>query len=88
MRVAAQVGGQPTVELAASVSRPLGDIALVGLAGGTLGVGFFTVPFALRLSRTLACVAAGDVVVAGALVLHWRCRPRGPGAVQSGSGAG
>lgn len=38
------VGVQQTVDLAAAVSRPLGDIALVGIGGGTLGVGFFTVP--------------------------------------------
>jgi alcohol dehydrogenase, propanol-preferring len=38
------VGAQPTVELAAAVSRPLGDITLVGIGGGTLGVSFFSVP--------------------------------------------
>lgn len=46
------VGAQPTVELAAAVSRPLGDIALVGLAGGTLGVGFFTVPQEAAVATT------------------------------------
>jgi alcohol dehydrogenase, propanol-preferring len=38
------VGAQSTVELAARISRPLGDIALVGIGGGTLGVSFFSVP--------------------------------------------
>lgn len=38
------VGAQPTVELAAAVSRSLGDITLVGIGGGTLGVSFFSIP--------------------------------------------
>lgn len=46
------VGAQPTVELAAAVSRPLGDITLVGLAGGTLGVSFFTVPQEAAVATT------------------------------------
>jgi alcohol dehydrogenase, propanol-preferring len=46
------VGAQPTVELAAAVSRPLGDIALVGIGGGTLGVSFFTVPQEASVATT------------------------------------
>ena len=37
------VGAQPTVDLAAAIVRPLGDIALVGIGGGTLGVSFFSI---------------------------------------------
>lgn len=39
------VGAQATVDLAAAVARPLSDITVVGIGGGTLGVGFFTIPF-------------------------------------------
>lgn len=46
------VGAQPTVDLAAAVSRPLGDIALVGIGGGTLGVSFFTVPQEATVATT------------------------------------
>ncbi len=37
------VGAQPTVDLGAAVSRPLGDVTLVGIGGGTLGVSFFSI---------------------------------------------
>jgi alcohol dehydrogenase, propanol-preferring len=46
------VGAQPTVELAAAVSRPLGDISLVGIGGGTLGVSFFSVPQEASIQTT------------------------------------
>ena len=46
------VAVQQTVDLAAAVSRPLGDIALVGIGGGTLGVGFFTVPQEASVATT------------------------------------
>jgi alcohol dehydrogenase, propanol-preferring len=38
------VGAQQTVDLAAAIVRKLGDIALLGIGDGQLGVGFFTVP--------------------------------------------
>jgi propanol-preferring alcohol dehydrogenase len=46
------VGAQQTVDLAAAISRPLGDIALVGIGGGTLGVSFFTVPRGASVATT------------------------------------
>lgn len=46
------VGAQPTVELAAAISRPLGDISLVGIGGGTLGVSFFAVPQEASVATT------------------------------------
>lgn len=46
------VGVQQTVDLAAAVGRSLGDIALVGIGGGTLGVGFFTVPREASVATT------------------------------------
>lgn len=46
------VGAQPTVELAAKISRPLGNITLVGIGGGTLGVSFFSVPQEAAVATT------------------------------------
>lgn len=46
------VGAQPTVELAAAISRSLGDIALIGIGGGTLGVNFFSIPPEASVSTT------------------------------------
>lgn len=46
------VGAQPTVELAAAISRPLGDITLLGIGGGTLGVSFFSVPQEAAVATT------------------------------------
>lgn len=46
------VGAQPTVDLAAAVARPLSDIALVGIGGGTLGVGFFSIPYEASVATT------------------------------------
>lgn len=46
------VGSQPTVELAAAVSRVMSDIAVVGIGGGTLGVSFFGVPYEASVATT------------------------------------
>ncbi|HET9948868.1 MAG TPA: NAD(P)-dependent alcohol dehydrogenase [Longimicrobiales bacterium] len=46
------VGAQATVDLAARIGRTLGDIALVGLGGGTLGVSFFGVPQEVSVATT------------------------------------
>jgi propanol-preferring alcohol dehydrogenase len=39
------VGAEATLQLAASVARPLGHVTLVGIAGGTYPFGFFTAPY-------------------------------------------
>lgn len=44
------VGSQSTVDLARAVVTAGGDIAIVGLAGGALPVGFGTLPFEVRVS--------------------------------------
>ncbi|MGH9348295.1 MAG: NAD(P)-dependent alcohol dehydrogenase [Vicinamibacterales bacterium] len=44
------VGAPPTVDLARAVVSTGGDIAVVGLAGGTLPVGFGTLPFEVRVT--------------------------------------
>lgn len=46
------VGAQPTVELAASVVRQLGDLTIVGIGGGVLPVGFFSVPYEVSIQTT------------------------------------
>jgi propanol-preferring alcohol dehydrogenase len=43
------VGAQATLEIARAVVATGGDIAIVGLAGGLLGVGFGAVPFETRV---------------------------------------
>jgi propanol-preferring alcohol dehydrogenase len=44
------VGAQGTVDLARAVVTTGGDIAIVGLAGGALPVGFGTLPFEARVT--------------------------------------
>ena len=46
------VGSEATMQLAAAVSRPLGDVTIVGIAGGTLAFGFFSVPYEVSLQTT------------------------------------
>jgi alcohol dehydrogenase, propanol-preferring len=46
------VGVDETLQLGASVARPLGHLTLVGIGGGTLPLGFFTVPYELSVATT------------------------------------
>lgn len=46
------VGGDDTLALGAAVARPLGDLTIVGIAGGTLGVSFFSVPYEVSIQTT------------------------------------
>jgi propanol-preferring alcohol dehydrogenase len=46
------VGTNETLQLAAAVARSLGHVTLVGIGGGTLPFGFFTVPYELSLATT------------------------------------
>lgn len=66
------VGAPATVEIARSVVSTGGDVAIVGLGGGSLPVGFGTVPFEARvivpfwgtrseLAEVLALAAAGRI---------------------------
>jgi propanol-preferring alcohol dehydrogenase len=43
------VGADESLACAASCSRPLGDLTLVGVAGGSLGFGFMDVPYEVSL---------------------------------------
>jgi propanol-preferring alcohol dehydrogenase len=66
------VGTDETLRLGAAVARPLGHLTIVGIAGGTLPVGFFQVPYGLsiassywgslpELGEVLALARRGDV---------------------------
>ena len=68
------VGAAPTIELARSVARPLGDVALVGIAGGEVPFSFFSQPYEVAMATTywgtrpelvelLALAARGRVTV-------------------------
>lgn len=43
------VGVDATLALGASVGRPLGDLTIVGIGGGTLPVSFFSVPYEVSI---------------------------------------
>ena len=46
------VGSDQTLATAAAVVRPLGDLTIVGLGGGTLPVSFFAVPYEVSIATT------------------------------------
>lgn len=46
------VGSDSTLRFGAAVARSLGHLTIVGIAGGTFPVGFFTVPYELSVATT------------------------------------
>ncbi|TCB93428.1 NAD(P)-dependent alcohol dehydrogenase [Micromonospora zingiberis] len=46
------VGADATLKIAAAVARTLGDLTIVGLGGGSLSVGFFSVPYEVSIQTT------------------------------------
>jgi propanol-preferring alcohol dehydrogenase len=46
------VGNDATLRLGAAVTRQLGDLTIVGIGGGVLPVGFFTVPYEVSIQTT------------------------------------
>jgi alcohol dehydrogenase, propanol-preferring len=46
------VGSEATLALGAAVSRPLGDLTIVGIAGGTLPVSFSGIPYEVSIQTT------------------------------------
>ena len=46
------VGVDDTLRLGAAVTRPLAHLTLVGIGGGTLPVGFFTLPYEVSVAST------------------------------------
>jgi alcohol dehydrogenase, propanol-preferring len=46
------VGAEATMQLGAAVTRPLGDLTVVGIAGGSIPFGFFSVAYEVSLQTT------------------------------------
>lgn len=46
------VGVDATLQTAAAASRPMGEVTLVGIGGGSYPFGFFTVPYEVSLTTT------------------------------------
>jgi propanol-preferring alcohol dehydrogenase len=46
------VGSTATLTLARSVTRPLGDVTIVGIGGGEVPLGFFTQPYEVSIATT------------------------------------
>jgi propanol-preferring alcohol dehydrogenase len=46
------VGADATIALAISVARPLSDVTVVGIGGGTYAFSFFTVPYEVSVATT------------------------------------
>src|SRR4051794_24444005 len=46
------VGSDATMQLGVQVARPLGDLTVVGIAGGSVPFGFFSVPYEVSLQTT------------------------------------
>ena len=46
------VGSESTLAFGAAATRMLGDLTIVGIAGGTLPVSFFSVPYEVSIQTT------------------------------------
>jgi propanol-preferring alcohol dehydrogenase len=46
------VGADSTLALGAATTRTVGDLTVVGIAGGTLPVSFFSVPYEVSIQTT------------------------------------
>ncbi|MEU4775083.1 NAD(P)-dependent alcohol dehydrogenase [Micromonospora sp. NPDC023644] len=46
------VGADPTLALGVAAARTVGDLTIVGIGGGTLPVGFFSVPYEVSIQTT------------------------------------
>jgi propanol-preferring alcohol dehydrogenase len=46
------VGVDDTLRLAVAVARPLGHVTIVGIGGGSVEIGFFSVPYEVSLATT------------------------------------
>lgn len=72
------VGSDATLAAAAACARKLGDLTIVGLAGGTLPVSFFGVPFELSVQTTYwgnrhELVEVLDLAASGMILAQVRC---------------
>lgn len=46
------VGADATLAMGAAAARPMGDLSIVGIAGGTLPVSFFSIPYEVSVQTT------------------------------------
>jgi alcohol dehydrogenase, propanol-preferring len=69
------VGVDATMALAAQVARPLGDVTIVGIGGGTLPVSFFSVPYEVSI-QTVYWGNRSELVALLDLAARGRVRPR------------
>ncbi len=46
------VGADATLRLGVAAARTVGDLTIVGLGGGSLSVGFFSVPYEVSIQTT------------------------------------
>jgi propanol-preferring alcohol dehydrogenase len=46
------VGADATIELARAAARPLGDVTIVGIAGGSVPLSFFSQPYEVSIQTT------------------------------------
>jgi propanol-preferring alcohol dehydrogenase len=89
------VGGDATMQLGVQVARPLADVTIVGIAGGSVPVGFFTVPYEVSFQTTywgsitelmeLLALAARGVVKAEYTTYSLADAPAAYAALKSGS---
>jgi propanol-preferring alcohol dehydrogenase len=67
------VGAEATIELARTAARPLGDATIVGIAGGSVPLSFFSQPFEISIRRR-----TGDPVLSWSSSSTWRPRAGEP----------
>jgi propanol-preferring alcohol dehydrogenase len=74
------VGAEATMKLGAAVARQLGDLTIVGIAGGTLPVSFFSVPYEVSIQTTYwgsrpELVEVLDLAARGLIAPHYTTFP-------------
>ena len=74
------VGADATMKLGAAITRQLGDLTIVGIAGGTLPVSFFSVPYEVSIQTTYwgsrpELVEVLDLAARGLIAPHYTTFP-------------
>ena len=69
------VGVDATMQFGAGVARSLGQLTIVGIGGGTLPIGFFTVPYELSIATTY-WGSIPELIEVIALARSGKVRPR------------
>ncbi len=89
------VGVDATMQLGLQVARPLGDLTVVGIGGGSLPFGFFSTPYEVSLQTTywgsivelmeLLTLAANGVVKAEYTTYSLADAPQAYAALKAGT---